>query len=257
MHSRYLDQPGADAALRLFCFHHAGGGSSMYRPWHRALHPYASVWPVQLPGREGRAGETRFVDLESLLTDLESELDDALTVPHLFFGHSLGALVAYRLACRRRSQHRLLPRALLLSGYGAPHLPAPFPPVDSLDDTTLIQFLRDVGGVPAEFLDWPDWVRHWLPVVRDDLRVCCNYVDPGDPPLECPMHLFGADADPLVNEHDLHAWNRHTTQPCEVQILAGDHFYLTQSPEQLFRLLRPLLRRYAPVTGRDEAVASC
>ncbi|MCQ4118501.1 thioesterase II family protein [Rhodococcus tibetensis] len=257
MLSPYLDRPGADAALRLFCFHHAGGGSSMYRPWHRALHPYVSVWPVQLPGRERRAAETRFVDVEALVTEMESELEDVLTVPHLFFGHSLGALVAYRLACRRRAEKRPLPLALLVSGYSAPHLPAPFPPVDGLEDTTLVQFLSDVGGVPTELLAWPEWMRHWLPLVRDDLHLCCSYDDPDDPPLACPMHLFGADADPLVSETDLRAWNRHTTQPCGVHILPGDHFYLTHAPEQLFRVLRPLLRRYATATGRDGAVATC
>jgi surfactin synthase thioesterase subunit len=103
--------------LRLFCFPHAGGGPSTYRHWHRALSPHVSVWPVAVPGRESRAGEAGFTGVESLVTALESELAEPLTQPHVFFGHSMGALIAYRLACRRRAAGHPLPRALLLSAY--------------------------------------------------------------------------------------------------------------------------------------------
>ena len=56
-----LPRPAHSTCLpRLFCFHHAGGGSSLYQHWHRALSPHASVWPVLLPGRERRMREPRF-----------------------------------------------------------------------------------------------------------------------------------------------------------------------------------------------------
>jgi surfactin synthase thioesterase subunit len=200
---------------------------------------------VQLPGRESRAGEAGFTDVESLVTELESELADHLTEPHVFFGHSMGALVAYRLACRRRAAGHPLPRVLLLSAYSAPHLPSPLPPVDDLDDAALIELLRATGGLPTDLPARPAWRGRCLPALRNDLRLCAGYRDPGDPPLPCPVHVLGADADPLVGERDLHAWNRHTTQLSEVRIMAGDHFYLDHTPEQLFRVLRPLLRRYA------------
>ncbi|MEN0136510.1 MAG: alpha/beta fold hydrolase [Rhodococcus sp. (in: high G+C Gram-positive bacteria)] len=227
--------------LRLFCFPHAGGGPATYRHWHRALGPHVSVRPVHLPRRAGRAG---FTDVDSVAAALDSELAAHLAAPHVFFGHSMGALVAYRLACRRRATGHPLPRALLLSGYAAPHLPAPLPPVDGLDDAALIAVLRAAGGVPA-FPDRPEFPDGRLPALRDDLRLCTGFRDPGDPPLSCPTHVFGGDADPLVGERELRAWGRHTTRLSGVRILPGDHFYLEHTPEQLFRVLRPLLRRYA------------
>ncbi|MFE5706295.1 thioesterase II family protein [Rhodococcus koreensis] len=228
--------------LRLFCFPHAGGGPTTYRHWHRALGPHVSVRPVHLPRCAGGAG---FTDVDSLVAALDSELGEQLTAPHVFFGHSMGALVAYRLACRRRASGHPLPRALLLSGYAAPHLPAPLPPVDGLDDAALIAVLRAAGGVPAGLPDLPDFLDRYLPALRDDLRLCTAFCDPGDPPLSCPAHVFGGDADPLVGERELHAWDRHTTRLSGVRMLAGNHFYLDHAPEQLFRVLRPLLRRYA------------
>ena len=35
----YVRAPARPAALRMFCFHHAGGGASLYRGWQRARRP--------------------------------------------------------------------------------------------------------------------------------------------------------------------------------------------------------------------------
>lgn len=238
----YLDPPATDAPLRLFCFPHAGGAASVYRDWQRALTPHVSVWPVQLPGRGGRADDPRFVDLDALLDDLETELSEALSVPHAFFGHSMGALVAYGLARRRRAAGHPLPRALLLSAYSAPHLAAPVPPVAHLDDAGLARLLVEIGGLPEPVLGRPACLAQALPVVRDDLRLCAGHRDGGAPPLECPVHIYGAESDPLVGELDLRAWDRHTTDLREVRILPGGHFYLHDSPGELLGLLRSALR---------------
>ncbi len=237
----YLDAPATDAPLRLFCFHHAGGAASVYRHWHRALSPHVSVWPVQLPGRGRRVGDPRFVDLDALLDDLEAHLSESLSVPHAFFGHSMGALVAYGLARRRQAAGHPLPRALLVSAYSAPHLAPPVPPVGDLDDAGLARLLVEIGGLPEGALDWPGWLTQALAVTRDDLNLCAGPRDGGEPPLECPVHVYGADSDPLVGERDLRAWDRHTIDLREVRILPGGHFYLHDSPDELLALLRSAL----------------
>ncbi|MFE3028201.1 thioesterase II family protein [Nocardia tengchongensis] len=231
------------ASLRLFCFHHAGGGASMYRTWQRALGPHTSVWPVLLPGRERRRGEVRFQELEPLMADLDAQLDDHLTEPYVFFGHSMGALIAYLLAGRRHARSATLPAALIVSGCSAPHLPSPLPSADSLDDSELVRVLTGLGGLPAPVLEFPALVSDMLPVIRDDLRLFVEDRTDDQLPLPCPIHVFGGDADALVDELDLTAWQEHTTAPTEVSILSGDHFFLDR-PDELFDHLRPLLRGY-------------
>ncbi len=243
----YLDEFTETHPLRMFCFPHAGGGATAYRGWQRALSPLATVCPIHLPGRESRSGDARFVDIESLVHDLDMQLEDSLAVPHVFFGHSMGALVAYRLTCRRRERGRSLPRALLLSGYAAPHLQSALPASLGLDDAALAHLLTELGGLPAEILAWPQWLHQLLPVLRDDLAVCESYRDCGDPPLPCPIYVFGGDADPIVDELDLAEWSRYSTDFGGVRILGGDHFYLESSPAALMRELRALLRTYAHV----------
>ncbi len=231
--------------MRLFCFHHAGGGSWLYRDWQRVLGPHTSVWPVLLPGRERRNGEERFREIEPLIADLDAQLDEYLTVPHVFFGHSMGALLAYRLASRRRERGATVPAALMVSGCTAPHLPTPLPPVEALDDAALIRLLIDLGGLPSPIQEFPSLLSGVLPVIRDDLRVCLDHRGDGRPRLPCPIHVFGGDADPLVDELELTAWREHTTASSEVRILPGDHFSLLDRPRELLDHLRPLLRRYA------------
>lgn len=249
--SGYLDPVAAaqPESLRLFCFHHAGGGSSPYRGWQRALGPHIAVQPVLLPGRDRRGGEPRFSAIEPLLADLDARLDAHLAAPHVFFGHSMGALIAYRLASRRRDRGATLPAALIVSGCAAPHLPWPLPPVEALDDAALIRLLTDLGGLPAPILEVPALLTAALPVIRDDLRVCADARHDESPPLPCPIHAFGGDADPLVGELDLTAWREHTTAPGAIRILPGDHFSLLDHPDPLFDQLRPLLRHYATPGG--------
>jgi surfactin synthase thioesterase subunit len=156
----------------------------------------------------------------------------------------MGALIAYRVACYRRARGEVLPRALLLSAYPAPHLAAPLPLLDHGDGSGLAALLSGIGGLPPELRDWPGGVDGLLAVARDDLRLCAGHRDLGEEPLACRMHLFGSDADSVVTEHDLRAWERHASEPVELQILSGDHFYIRDEPEQLLAHLRPLLRRY-------------
>src|SRR6202012_6180365 len=50
------------AALRLLCFHHAGGGAAVYRRWGHDLSSSMEVAAVQLPGRANRLTEPPIAD---------------------------------------------------------------------------------------------------------------------------------------------------------------------------------------------------
>src|SRR5262249_18525346 len=126
-------EPLAPPAVRLFCFAHAGGGASAFRSWIAAFAPAIEVVPVQLPGREERLGETAFTRMESLIENLSLGIDAALAErPCVFFGHSLGAKVAYALARARFERGQAGPRLLIVSGCPAPHLSDPRPRLHGL-----------------------------------------------------------------------------------------------------------------------------
>src|SRR5262245_50233242 len=111
----------------------------MFNGWNRALGPGIEVVGVEVERRE------RFGTLDDLVDEVADQLRSALDAPHMFFGHSFGALLAYRLACRRTTAGPCPPRALIVSSYAPPHLPSPLPEVDHLDDHQLGALLCDIG----------------------------------------------------------------------------------------------------------------
>ena len=46
-----------------------------------------------------------------------------------------------------------------------------------------------------------------MPIVRDDLRIGQSYRPAGEPPLPCPLHVFGGRDDPLAPPETLAAWS--------------------------------------------------
>lgn len=209
-----------------------------FNSWHKALTPAVEVIPVEVPNRE------RFARLRQLVDEVNAQLGSALDQPHMFFGHSFGALLAYRLACVRAAHGSPLPRAVFLSAYAPPHLPPPLHVVDLLDDQQLATLLSDLGGLPSGLMRWPTLHERAVTATRHDLRLCMTDEEEDTAELPCPIHVFGGSEDPLVSESDLHEWRWRTTADFSVQILRGGHFYL-RDRQPLFTTLRPLLSTIA------------
>ena len=74
-----------------------------FNAWNRALGPGIEVTGVEVLDRG------RFTTLRQLVAEVDEQLRPALDDPHMFFGHSFGALLAYRLACVRAAEGSPLP----------------------------------------------------------------------------------------------------------------------------------------------------
>lgn len=241
---RELPDTATTDNTRLICFHHAGGASATFRALIRALGPHIPITAVNLPGRESRLREPRHRDVYTCATQLADELSPHLDRPHVLLGHSMGAIIAYTIAQQRIAASRRGPDALIVASCAAPHLPSAAAQIDSADDMHLANTLSQFGGLPAEVLARPEWIAALMPLVRDDLQICASHRERGEPPLPCPIHIFGGDADPLVTRTALTGWHRHTRQPRPITIVPGGHF--------LFRDPHPgLVGAIAAILGAD------
>lgn len=230
-------RPNGGAGLRLFCLPHAGGGAGSYRDWVAGLAPGIEVLPVQLPGRETRFLERPFTAMAPLLAALDEALRPYLDKPFAFFGHSLGALVAFELI-RRLQDAGFAPVHLFVSGYGAPHLPVKLPPMHHLDDSEFVTALQDLGTMPTVVLKNKELLTLLLPLLRADFAIYEQYVFEAGEPIKCPITILGGKADTLVPPEMLKPWNEHTTQPREVHLFAGGHFYLHEKPTAVWQIIR-------------------
>lgn len=230
-------KPNSEAALRLFCLPHAGGGAGAYRAWVDGLAPEIEVLPVQLPGRETRFLERPYETIEALLDALVVAIRPYLDKPLAFFGHSLGALVGFELA-RQLRQDGITPQQLFVSGYGAPHLPVKLPSMHHLRDAEFIAALRELDTVPAAVLDNTELLDLLLPMLRADFTVYERYEYQPAKPLPCPITMLGGESDPLVSPEMLAAWSVHSVQPGQTHLFPGDHFYLQEQATAVWRVIR-------------------
>ncbi|MGK5642879.1 thioesterase II family protein [Streptomyces sp. URMC 126] len=255
----YLTPPMGEpspTALDLFCLPCAGGGASAYDRWQEHLDAQGvgvRVLPVHLPGREGRAHEPRFTRLDDLVAELDEQLDEALSRPHVLYGHSMGALVAHALTLARQRRGAALPRALVLSSHRAPHV-RPNRILDpGADDETLARALAELGGIPWELARRPRFRAAYMPLVHDDLWLCSGWTEPEDvEPLSVPLHLFAGADDRLVPVSAVAAWRDHAGRGSELRTLPGGHFFVRTHAELLLPELASVISRYVPaVTAKD------
>jgi len=218
--------PRRDDRIRLLCFPPAGSGASMFRFWAMQLAPVADVWPIQLPGREGRWNEAPPTNLTALAEALGDVLVPLFEQPFALIGHSMGAFIAFELARALRRRRTELPVSLFACGARAPHLPDPDPLTFEMSDERFLLKVGSLRGVPAELLDHPEMMRVMLPTIRADLAVSGAYVCREERPLDCPIAVLGGSDDRDVPVTHLNAWSRHTTRRFSVQMFPGHHFFL-------------------------------
>ena len=156
--------PRARPAVRLFCFPYAGVGASVYHPWHNLLPSQIEVLCVQLPGREARLREQPYRHITDVVEAVQLDIEPLLDRPFAFFGHSLGALVAFGLARRLCRQSGHVPVHLFFSSRRAPHLPDPFPPTGELSDEEFIVAIQHrYNGIPRAILQNSELLALLLP----------------------------------------------------------------------------------------------
>jgi medium-chain acyl-[acyl-carrier-protein] hydrolase len=240
------------ARIRLICFPYAGGGASVFRHWQDGLPDFVEVSSVQLPGRETRFREAPFTRLEPLLSALALALGPHLDPPFAFFGHSMGALVAFELTRHLRRDGRPQPAGLFLSGCAAPQTGTCERPLHALPDAVFCKRLRGLNGTPTAVFDNHELMQLLLPTLRADFALCETYAFAPGQPLSCPITAWGGLGDDTVGYRELARWREQTLGAFRLRMLPGDHFFL-KTPQLLLRDLAQELRRVMTVGTDREA----
>ncbi|HWG92361.1 MAG TPA: alpha/beta fold hydrolase [Candidatus Thermoplasmatota archaeon] len=239
---------GPEARARLVCFPYAGAGASAYRTWRRALPPHLALALVQLPGREARFNEPLHTSIASLAAGVAGALraETGPRRPTVFFGHSMGALVAYETARLLAAQGGPAPALLVVSGHRAPHLPSFRAPLGNASDEALLQELGRLGGTPPEVLAHPDLLALVKPIFRADLTACETYRYVPGAGLDCSLVAYGGLADPDAPPASLEGWREHTRGEFTRRLFPGGHFFLQSSERDVLNALLMDVARVAP-----------
>lgn len=221
--ARCLSGSTTDHDNFVVAFPHAGGSGTYFRSWAALLPPRVGLLAVTYSGRAHRADEPLPSDIALVADEVASALA-AVGGRHVYFGHSLGALVAHQVALRVAPP----PVALVVSSCTSPQVPQP-DAGQGRDDADLWAELVELNGIPSELQQSVQVRDLTIPVLRADYRVTASAAVAPTRVLGLPIVAFLGDADPTVVPDDMAGWADLTTHRSPLQYLPGDHFSFNQA----------------------------
>jgi len=225
--------------IKLFCFPYAGGSAMIYHQWKRGLGKHIELRPIELAGRGRRIADGTYQDLNEAVEDVFSLISEEIReAPYMFFGHSMGAIIAYELAQKIRKQQLPLPQHLFFSGKGALHINRPDEKMYHLfDDATFKKEVIGLGGTAPEFFEHPELMEIFLPLLKNDFRLAETYK------VKKPIIKFDQDITVLLGKADnLNAaeceeWAQYTSRKCHFHYFPGGHFFINEEEENILNII--------------------
>lgn len=228
--------PKAGAKARLVCLPHAGGAASYFHPLSRLLESSSiDVVVVQYPGRQDRSAEPLVGDITAMAEHVTDALRGWTDEPLAFFGHSMGATVAFETA-RRMEAMGVGVTSLFVSARPAPSIP-PSRKFDIHNEEALVADVVSLDSAAAELLQDPDIRAMALPAIRNDYSAVATYRYLPGRDVTCPIVALLGNADPRVTHEEAQAWSKHTTGAFELRSFSGGHFYLNNHRETVANMI--------------------
>ncbi|AGB26050.1 putative thioesterase involved in non-ribosomal peptide biosynthesis [Mycobacterium sp. JS623] len=221
----------AGSRPKLYIFPHAGGSAQYYVPFANAFSKDVQRTAVQYPGQRGSHDVASLTSIENLA----SQVCQMLSAAHrsddtvAFFGHSMGALLAFEVARRFEAAGTPI-SALFVSACAAPgrsgyeYIPE--------SDRGLLDVVNEMTGANREFLENEEFAAKILPTLRG-FRAIVNYQCPPESRLSCPIFAYLGDNDVVATYDKVVLWADRTTAEFSARVFTGHHFYLEDHVSEL------------------------
>ncbi|HQC96192.1 MAG TPA: alpha/beta fold hydrolase [Aquabacterium sp.] len=228
--------------LRLFCFPYAGGGPQVFQTWGAWLPPRVGLHAVHLPGRGTRLNELPLHRLEPIVVAIVRALRPMQDLPFAFFGHSMGALLAFE-TTRALRLGSAGPSLLIASGCRAPPLIEEREKIHDLSDAAFIRKLVELGGTPEEVLEHRELLDLLLPTLRADFAVIDTYRYSPAALLACPVTVISGSTDAHASRSTMDAWQLQTSNRVSFREIEGGHFFVHSAEHELAKIVADELDR--------------
>jgi surfactin synthase thioesterase subunit len=212
----------------MVAFPQAGGGCSVFAQHARAMPDWLELMTLNLPGRQARFGESLLTDIDVLTAELTAYWAQR-EGPFLFFGYCSGALLAYCVARDLQERMAVMPRALVVGSYKAPHLSTEAPLAEE-DSEALWKVLAKNHAVPPQLSREPDLWALAEPAIRADMALVAGYRHISSPPLQIPIAaIVGSEDDWLSDAAE--TWAPYTAQGFSIRRLQAGHWFMEEAPQ--------------------------
>ena len=215
--------------MTLFIFPHAGGSPAYYVPFAKAFTADVRRVAVRYPGKGGTHDLASFRSIPDLADRVMTLLPAPTDGTVAFFGHSMGALVAFEVARRYEAAGNPI-SALFVSASPAPGaVGAEYIPES---DRGLLEAVATMTGVNPEFLENEEFAARILPTLRG-FKAIMAYQCPPDATVSCPITAYIGDEDDVGTEERVAPWAERTTGAFALREFTGHHFYINDHLTEL------------------------
>lgn len=227
--------------VRVFMLPFAGANVNSYKTIQIALEKEnIRTTALELPGHGARGPEPLLSDIEAMESDLYQRIEPHTGEPFVLFGHSMGSLLAYRLA------HRLIhekkpPVCMIVSGRAAPSVPLRRKRLHALPQQDFFEEVRKLGGMPEAILQSTELMEYFAPILRSDFKAVETYQHTAEPALPIPVSVILGEDDTVTRE-DAECWDELVLGNIRLIMVAGAHFYLLEQPERTAHIIRDSIR---------------
>jgi len=230
----------ADAPVRLVCFHFAGGSAQSFFPWRVLSDGACELIAAELPGRNRRYHEPFCSSILEAAESFAQTFSRLPPKPTVFYGHSLGALLAYETTRELSQLGQMMPQRLIVSSRAAPvKLPSSIG-LPVLSDDALLSYLSDLRGTKTEVLKNKALMSMMLPIIRSDLQLIYDYQHQSSPFLEVPVDVIGAIDDVHCPLEWLLGWRDVTRGKFALHMIPGGHFAPLANPDWVLNTVRSI-----------------
>ncbi|XP_071496465.1 uncharacterized protein [Diadema antillarum] len=256
-----VDAPSA----QLICFPSVGEGPTMFSTWrHQLADRNIQMITIQMPGWERREQEKPLQNLEEIISKLAEVILPTLIRGHfVFFGHSIGGLIAFEMAHYLRDNYNLSPAHLFVSSWYSPTLEYPRPDDLKQNGQTYRKMQRIVNSHADSSRPPTANSSHFkfsffepsklsaarrknalITSIEAAILICKKYRHAHRDKLHCSLTVLGGKDDDFISPN-LDDWKKEIQQSARFQkiILAGKHMYILSAQKPVLKEIMAVMKK--------------
>lgn len=217
----------------------------IYKKWENNLDNSIQLIMLELAGRGNRSKEPYYDSMQEAVEDIfsivKANTDDS---EYAIFGHSMGSILAYKLAAKIKDSEMKQPLHLFLSGRYPPSIKKEERNIYLLPEEEFIQEARSMGGIPEKLFRYEVLLQKAMETLRADYKILeTGGYQPIIKKLNYNISILSGNEDALSEALDMSIWEKYTEGKCSFYVFEGGHFYLHSNAEGIVNIINKTLIR--------------